>query len=115
MLKLKPGDSHPRYPHWKIEQVYHSPAHLGLTKFQWVRSDGVRGTLMGWLGLFDDKQPWLDDNGHSNIGAEFDIKLKDQQITLGPIDLTLMTHRWYSWDAATTWPKLEQAQPMLWS
>lgn len=111
---LKPGDSHPDFPHWKVEQVHHSPSHMDLVKFQWVRRDGVRGTLMGWLGQFADKRPYIDDQGGSNIGAEFDIKVKDKNVPMGEPDETLMTVRWHSWDAAKSWPPVDGAEPMVW-
>lgn len=112
---LKPGDKHPKYRNWCVEKVHHSPTHVSMFKFQWVRRDGVRGTRMGWLGLFDSKQPEYDpDTGYSNIGADFDIKCLDKNEPLGPDDLTLRTVRWYSWDAAAGWPPPPESEPVKW-
>lgn len=113
-MYLKPGDSHPLYPHWKVEQVFHSPSHMGLTKFQWVRRDGTRATLMGFLGLFEDKRPWYEERS-SNIGTDFDIQVKDKNVPMGPPDDTLTTIRWYSWEWAKDLPLPEGAAPMNWS
>lgn len=110
---LEPGQSHPSYPHWKVEQVFHSPEHMGLTKFQWTRRDGVRATLMGWLGLFDEKRPYIAEK-HSNIGCDFDINLKDHQIPMGETDRSLVTIRWYSWESAKSWPLPKGSRPMEW-
>lgn len=110
---LKPGDSHPLYPHWKVEQVFHSPDHMSLTKFQWVRRDGVRGTLMGWIGLFSDRVPTYYSDGRSNIGADFDLKCADKNIPLGSDDTTLTTLRWYSWSWADKVPPPDGSEPMV--
>lgn len=113
MLRLSPGDPHPLHPHWRVEKVYHSPDHMDLFKFQWVRQDGVRGTLMGWLGLFESKHPeWSD--GRGNIGADFDLIVADKNQPMGPVDPTIKTHRWHSWTASAYWPDVPEARPMEW-
>jgi hypothetical protein len=111
---LAPGDSHPDLPHWKVEKVYHSPNHMGLFKFQWVRRDGVRGDRMGWIGAPKHDTPYIHIDGGSNIGTRFTLDIEDKNTPMGPDDLTLRTARWYGWFPEKAWELPPDSKPMSW-
>lgn len=90
---IAPGVRHPEYPNWQVEQVVHSRAHPALVKYQWVRRDGARSTLMGYHSPFHSL---VHGPGSSPAGPDFDILVADKHRPLGADDPSLKTVRYES-------------------
>jgi len=113
-ITLEPGDSHPLHPEWKVEKILHSPTHTDLMKYQWVRRDGRRATLMGWIPSRRHVGPYWSPKG-SNVGTDFDIEIANKHIeTTDDSPDATMTVRWFSWSASGNWPPIEGSRPIVW-